>query len=143
MDSTAQYKLPNIDLSKKNMKPGNDYWLKARKEVISALENYGCFVATYGDFSQELHENVFHGLQQLFDLPTEIKMQNKSSKPLYGYVGQIPFIPLYESMGADYANTHQGIQRFTNVMWPKGNHYFRYTDNQFKIFFFTFFVFII
>ncbi|KAJ0786398.1 putative isopenicillin N synthase [Helianthus annuus] len=55
----------------------------------------------------------------------EVKVQNKLTKPLYGYVGQIPFIPLYESMGFDYSNTHDGVKSFVDVMWPNGNEAFR------------------
>ncbi|KAJ0714126.1 putative isopenicillin N synthase [Helianthus annuus] len=57
----------------------------------------------------------------------EVKVQNKSTKPLYGYVGQIPFIPLYESMGFDYSNTHDGVKSFVDVMWPDGNEAFSAT----------------
>ncbi|KAL7162382.1 hypothetical protein ACSBR2_042797 [Camellia fascicularis] len=78
-------------------------------------------VAVYDEVSLDLHDKVFNKLEELFDLPTTTKMKNKSSKPLYGYVGQIPIVPLYESMGIDDANTLEGIQNFTKVMWPNGN----------------------
>ena len=43
-----------------------------------------------------------------------------------GYIGQIPIVPLYESMGIDDANTMEGMQKFEKVMWPNGNDGFRY-----------------
>ncbi|XP_059644765.1 probable 2-oxoglutarate-dependent dioxygenase AOP1 [Cornus florida] len=121
MGSLTVHKLPIIDFTKENLKPGTSSWLTARHAVTHALEEYGCFIAIYDKISSELHDAVFRSLEQLFDLPTATKVQNKSSKPLYGYVGQIPIIPLYESLGIDYPNTPQGIQSFTNVMWPHGN----------------------
>ncbi|XP_059311110.1 probable 2-oxoglutarate-dependent dioxygenase AOP1 [Lycium ferocissimum] len=118
---TVSHKLPIIDFTKENLEPGTNSWSKTRKEAVCALEEYGCFVALYDQISLKIHNDVFQSLGKLFDLPTQTKVQNKSSKPLYGYVGQIPFIPLYESMGIDNANTLEGIQNFTNFMWPNGN----------------------
>ncbi|KAH0749480.1 hypothetical protein KY290_028712 [Solanum tuberosum] len=121
---TVSHKLPVIDFTMENLEPGTNSWSKASKEVVCALEEYGCFVALYDKVSLNIHDDVFQALEELFDLPTQKKVQNKSSKPLYGYVGQIPFIPLYESMGIDNANTLEGIQNFTNFMWPNGNNDF-------------------
>ncbi|XP_012856138.1 PREDICTED: probable 2-oxoglutarate-dependent dioxygenase AOP1, partial [Erythranthe guttata] len=123
---SQEHKLDVIEFSDKNSKPGTESWSKTCDEVVSALEKYGCFVASYDKLTQETHTTVFQALEELFDLPTQTKVQNKSTKPLYGYVGQIPFIPLYESMGIDDADTLQGIQNFAKVMWPNGNNDFRY-----------------
>ncbi|EYU21589.1 hypothetical protein MIMGU_mgv1a024911mg [Erythranthe guttata] len=121
---SQEHKLDVIEFSDKNSKPGTESWSKTCDEVVSALEKYGCFVASYDKLTQETHTTVFQALEELFDLPTQTKVQNKSTKPLYGYVGQIPFIPLYESMGIDDADTLQGIQNFAKVMWPNGNNDF-------------------
>ncbi|KAM7483696.1 hypothetical protein LguiB_008279 [Lonicera macranthoides] len=121
MGSLSLHKLPIVDFTKNNLEPGSSSWSETCTDVRNALEEYGCFIAVYDKVSVELNNTIFRALKELFDLPTEIKVQNKSSKPLYGYVGQIPFIPLYESMGIDFANTLEGIQSFTNVMWPNGN----------------------
>ncbi|KAM7480401.1 hypothetical protein LguiA_028614 [Lonicera macranthoides] len=121
MGSLSLHKLPIVDFTKNNLEPGLSSWSETCTDVRNALEEYGCFIAVYDKVSVELNNTIFRALKELFDLPTEIKVQNKSSKPLYGYVGQIPFIPLYESMGIDFANTLEGIQSFTNVMWPNGN----------------------
>ncbi|XP_051135949.1 probable 2-oxoglutarate-dependent dioxygenase AOP1 [Andrographis paniculata] len=124
MGSQAPHELPVIEFTDSNSKPGTTEWDKACNEVVSALELYGCFVAVYDKISQETHNGVFEALEELFDRPLQTKVQNKSSKPLYGYVGQIPLIPLYESMGIDSANTLEGIRHFSNVMWPGGNNEF-------------------
>ncbi|CAI9753673.1 unnamed protein product [Fraxinus pennsylvanica] len=78
MGSLKVHKLPLIEFTCDNLKPGTASWSNACREVISALEEYG----------------------------------------------QIPLIPLYESMGIDDANTLEGIQSFTKVMWPNGNYIF-------------------
>ncbi|XP_073136071.1 probable 2-oxoglutarate-dependent dioxygenase AOP1 [Henckelia pumila] len=122
MGSLSLHKLAIIEFTDENTKPGTESWSKSCQEVVSSLEKYGCFIANYDKITSEIHDGVFKALQDLFDLPTQTKVQNKSSKPLYGYVGQIPVVPLYESMGIDSANTLQGIQHFVDAMWPNGNH---------------------
>ncbi|KAI3727208.1 hypothetical protein L1987_67019 [Smallanthus sonchifolius] len=122
------HKLPTIDFSnKRNLKPGSTSWLATSIEATRSLEEYGCFIAEFDKVTPELNDAVFKGLQDLFDLPIEVKVQNKSAKPLYGYVGQIPFIPLYESLGFDYSNTPDGVKSFVDVMWPNGNEAFSAT----------------
>ncbi|XP_065629088.1 probable inactive 2-oxoglutarate-dependent dioxygenase AOP2 [Quercus suber] len=92
---------------------------------MQALEDYGCFVVVYDKAPLELRNEVFGALEELFDLPTETKMKNKyDQKPLNCYVGQIPKIPLHESMGIDNATTIEGTQIFTNMLWPNGNNRF-------------------
>ncbi|XAR50596.1 hypothetical protein NMG60_11004957 [Bertholletia excelsa] len=124
MGSLLEHRLPILDFSDVNLKLGTNSWDKARCAVVSALEEYGCFVAVYYGVPLELHDAVFNALEELFQLPTSSKVQNKSTKPLYGYVGQIPVVPLYESLGIDDADTTQGIQNFTKAMWPNGNEKF-------------------
>ncbi|KAL1551444.1 putative 2-oxoglutarate-dependent dioxygenase AOP1 [Salvia divinorum] len=121
MGSETAHKLAVIEFTDKSTNPETESWSETCKKVVDALEEYGCFVAVYDKLTQEMHKQVFESLQSLFSLPTQTKVQNKSSKPLYGYVGQIPFLPLFESMGIDDAHTVQGVQDFSNVMWPNGN----------------------
>ncbi|CAN1837659.1 Probable 2-oxoglutarate-dependent dioxygenase AOP1.2 [Linum perenne] len=45
-------------------------------------------------------------------------MKNKYKKPLIGYVGQIPKLPLHESMGIDNAVDADAVSAFTDLMWP-------------------------
>lgn len=130
MGSELQQKLPVLDFSCDNLKPGTSTWLSTSTEVMQALEDYGCFVVVYDKAPLELRNEVFGALEELFDLPTETKMKNKyDQKPLNGYVGQIPKIPLHESMGIDNATTLEGTQTFTNMLWPNGNDRFWYVLN--------------
>ncbi|XP_057502886.1 probable 2-oxoglutarate-dependent dioxygenase AOP1 [Actinidia eriantha] len=125
MNSQTLPKLPTIDFTDKNLKPGSSSWIAASNTVKCALEEYGCFVAVYDHkVSLELDNEVFHVLEELFDLPTETKVKNTSDTPYFGYMGQHPLVPLYESLGIDDAPTLEGARAFTNLMWPAGNEHF-------------------
>lgn len=135
MGSELQPKLPVLDFScSENLKPGTSSWLSACKEVRGALEDYGCFVLVYDKVSSELLKQVFGSLEELFDLPTEIKMKNKYENRLNGYVGQIQKLPLHESMGIQNAATLEATQSFSNLLWSDGNDHFRYNLNQFYLY---------
>lgn len=118
--------IPVVDFTnKETLKPNTQNWKLACKDVKEALEEYGCFIVIYPNISPEFRSNLFGVMKELFDdVPTQTKMKNKYDKPLNGYVGQIPFIPLHESLGIDNATTLEGIQNFTNLMWPNGNDHF-------------------
>ena len=126
MVSQAFSKLPTVKFGPENSTPGSGSWAPTCESVRHALEEYGCFVAEYDGICSELDRAVFRALEELFDLPIERKALNTSGKPYFGYVGQIPEIPLYESMGMDEANTLEGSQSFTSLMWPNGNQHFWY-----------------
>ncbi|MBA0870002.1 hypothetical protein Goshw_006365 [Gossypium schwendimanii] len=121
MGSESTPTLPILDFSDAELKPGTDSWLVACKKVTHALEQYGCFIIEYDKFPLQLHNQVFSLLEDLFLLPTETKMKNRYEKPLNGYVGQIPNLPLHESLGIDNATSVEGTRFFTNLMWPQGN----------------------
>lgn len=121
MVSEAAPKLPVIDLSKETMKPGSSCWVEACGYVRQALEEYGCFVVEYKKLSPELRSGVFDVLKELFDLPTQVKMQNKCQRPLISYLGNDPRIPLHESLGIEDVETLEAAQKFTTLMWPNGN----------------------
>ncbi|XP_074375729.1 putative 2-oxoglutarate-dependent dioxygenase AOP1 [Apium graveolens] len=125
MDSSLAAKQPNlpcIEFSKENTEQGTDSWLTTSKKVVCALEDYGCFLATYNDnFSLDLHNAIFKSTRQLFDLPLETKLLNTSKTPSHGYVGQEPVVPLYEGLGIEDVTSPLGAQTFTNLMWPSGN----------------------
>ncbi|KAI3455376.1 hypothetical protein Pfo_012039 [Paulownia fortunei] len=121
MGSFANPTLPIIDFSEKNLDPGSLSWLSTSKDVVRALEDYGCFIAIYSKFSLEMHEAIFRATEELFDLPTDVKIQNTSDTPSHGYVGLEPVIPLYEGLGIENATTPEGVERFTSLLWPSGN----------------------
>lgn len=102
------------------------------QDIRQALENQGCFVVVYDQVSTELDKAIFRAADELFDIPTQTKIQNINEKPYHGYVGQIPFVPLHEGLGIDYATTEQGVQIFTNLMWPEGNDSFRESSLSFS-----------
>lgn len=126
MGSLTQHNLPIIDFTKKNLDPSSSSWLSTRQDVVRALEDYGCFIAIYDKLPLDLHEAIFRASEELFDLPQETKVLNTSGTPSHGYVGQEPVIPLYEGLGIENATTFQGVQKFTNLLWPNGNDFFWY-----------------
>lgn len=119
-------KIPIFDLSSKNLNPSSSSWLPTCRNLQQALEELGFFVATYENVSLELDKEVFHVLEEVFNLPLETKTRNTSDLVFYGYVGQLPHAPLHESMGIPEATTLDAVQSFTNLMWPSGNKDFWY-----------------
>ncbi|CAN8321609.1 unnamed protein product [Cochlearia groenlandica] len=118
---TPPLHLPKIDFSNQNMKPGEPQWDITRSNVRKALQEYGCFEASFDKVPIELRKSIFGALKELFDLPLEIKLRNVSEKPFHGYVGQYPMVPLYESMGIDDSDVQAKVDAFTDKLWPQGN----------------------
>ncbi|KAL6334287.1 hypothetical protein AAG906_014687 [Vitis piasezkii] len=118
-------KIPMVDFSKENLKPGTDSWLPACNNVRHALEEYGCFMAVYDQVPLEVHNTIFGAMRELFDLPIETKKQNISEKPYQGYTSESPAAPLHQGMGIDNVTTSlEEIRRFAKIMWPAGNENF-------------------
>lgn len=89
------------------------------------MEEYGCFVAIHDHFPSEDSVAVTKALKDVFDLPLGVKKRNVSDNPFYGYRGQKPSMPLYESLGVfDALPDVAPIRSFTNLMWPSGNQSF-------------------
>ena len=124
MGSLTTPNLIVVDFTKEEMRPGSKTWSSACNQIRSGLENHGCFIAIYDQISPELRQAIFRAADELFDLPTEIKVQNINEKPYHGYVGQMPIVPLHEGLGIDYATTLDGVQTFATLMWPNGNNSF-------------------
>ncbi|KAK8305704.1 hypothetical protein V6Z12_D03G079100 [Gossypium hirsutum] len=125
MGLESEMKLPVINFSEENLKPGTSGWASACKDVRRALEEHGCFEAKFDKLPGQLHDAVFATAEELFQLPTEVKMRNTSDMPFFGYFGQYKTVPLYESLAIDHPTSLDGTQRFTNLMWPAGNDRFR------------------
>jgi hypothetical protein len=124
MDVQSIPKLPIIDFSIENLKPGTSSWLSTCKNVRSALEEYGCFEAVYDKLSLELHNEIFSAAKELLDLPIDVKAQSTSNQVYFGYIGEEPDRPLFQSLGIDNISNLEGTQSFTNLMWPTGNNQF-------------------
>ncbi|KAG5405148.1 hypothetical protein IGI04_011267 [Brassica rapa subsp. trilocularis] len=106
--------LPVIDFSDQCLTPGTSKWDKVKTDVRKALEDYGCFEAFFDKVSVELDKSVFEAMEELFDLPTQTKERNVSSKPYHGYLSQ----DIYESFGIDDANLAEKVNEFTQQLWP-------------------------
>ncbi|WJX75651.1 hypothetical protein P8452_59162 [Trifolium repens] len=119
MGSEICLKLPVIDFS--NFE-GN--WKSVKSQVYEAVTEYGCFEANVFDdkVPLELRKAIFGALEELFDLPLEIKKLNVCKLRFHGYVGNPnPMISLYEAMGIDDANDFDKVNHMTNILWPQGN----------------------
>ncbi|XP_031254333.1 2-oxoglutarate-dependent dioxygenase AOP2-like [Pistacia vera] len=101
-------KIPVVDLSKEDLKPGSGSWLLACNQVCHALEDH-------------LQNQIFESTKELFDLPLEIKILNDNKKPYQGYIGKSPHFPLHEAMRIDNVTTFEETQKLTKLMWPNEN----------------------
>uniref|UniRef100_A0A0D3CQI5 Fe2OG dioxygenase domain-containing protein n=1 Tax=Brassica oleracea var. oleracea TaxID=109376 RepID=A0A0D3CQI5_BRAOL len=124
--------LPVIDFSNQNLKPGEPQWDLTKADVQKALQDYGCFEASFDKVPIELRKSIFKALEELFDLPLKTKLRNVSKKPFHGYVGQYPMVPLYESMGIDDSDVVDKVEAFTEKLWPQGNNSFSATIHSFS-----------
>ncbi|XP_045797649.1 probable 2-oxoglutarate-dependent dioxygenase AOP1.2 [Trifolium pratense] len=113
-----------IDFSNENLKPGTDKWVSVCQVVRTAFEEHGGFLALYDKINTKLYESVFSAMKQLFDLPLETKKQKTSDRPFHGYIGQVLWLPLYESMAIEGPLTMIECQKFAQIMCPQGNHGF-------------------
>lgn len=129
----ANKTLPTIRFWSENLERGSSSWVSTSKDVVAALEEFGCFIAIHTDFSPQLHHAIFGAAQELFNLPTHVKMLNTSDTPSHGYVGQEPIVPLYEGLGIEDATTERGVHNFTSLLWPSGNHTFGYVYISFHL----------
>ncbi|XP_073146730.1 probable 2-oxoglutarate-dependent dioxygenase AOP1 isoform X2 [Henckelia pumila] len=119
-------KLPFINFSELDqVQSKTPNWESLKNQVKLALQEFGCFEATFDQIPQNLRNSVFKALKQLFELPLPNKLRNRSNKPYHGYVGQYAMVPLYESLGIDSALDPKRMESFTNLMWSEENPDFR------------------
>ncbi|MCD7468348.1 hypothetical protein HAX54_006425 [Datura stramonium] len=117
--ASKELKIPTIVFSKAELKPGTSQWDSTRVQVFQALQEYGCFEAIYDNVvPSEIRESMFGTLKQIFEFPIETKLKNLSNKPLQGYLGQIPQLPLYESLSISDLLQSQSVESFVNIFWP-------------------------
>ncbi|KAI6681778.1 hypothetical protein NL676_035659 [Syzygium grande] len=104
MSASPTLKLPLIDLSKLDgSKPGTGRWDSLRCQVRRALEEFGCFEALYDKMTLELHNDLFQELEELLELPNDVKRRFiVPEKQFDGYHTNPPHAPPYEVFGMDY-----------------------------------------
>ncbi|CAL1377835.1 unnamed protein product [Linum trigynum] len=119
-------KLPFLDFSKLELSSvGSSEWESLKSQVREALEEYGCFEASYDKIPSDLCNAFFGSMEEIFELPLETKLRNVSDKPYHGYIGNHPSVRLYESLGIDDVAVTEKVEAFANLMWPQGNPNFR------------------
>ncbi|XP_050231702.1 probable 2-oxoglutarate-dependent dioxygenase AOP1 [Mercurialis annua] len=119
MGSDGDFSFPVIDFSDPDLKPGTTTWDLVKSQVHKAAEEYGCFQAFFNKIPQELQKGMNGALEEMFQLPEEIKKCNVSEKPFHGYLGSSSSI--YESLAIDEPDIFNKVENFTNVLWPEGN----------------------
>ncbi|XP_021806798.1 probable inactive 2-oxoglutarate-dependent dioxygenase AOP2 [Prunus avium] len=124
MGSRSPPKLPTINFSIEDLKPGSSSWLSTSKQVRYALEEYGCFVAFYDKVSAQLVDKIFGQTKDLFEVPIENKIKNTSEEPYRGYIGPNPLMSLYEGLAIDNVTSPQETHKFRQLMWPDGKNNF-------------------
>ncbi|KAF6165343.1 hypothetical protein GIB67_018787 [Kingdonia uniflora] len=63
MGSESALRLPTVDFSSGDQfQPGTPEWESTKVQVRKALEEYGCFEVSYGEFPREIHEDMFGAL---------------------------------------------------------------------------------
>lgn len=86
----APLRLPTIDFFEiKKHNKGTLVWDSTKTQVFEALQEYGCFEASFNEIAPDLRKAVFSSLKQLFDLPLETKVRNFTAKLFNGYIGQV------------------------------------------------------
>ncbi|KAB2626040.1 inactive 2-oxoglutarate-dependent dioxygenase AOP2 [Pyrus ussuriensis x Pyrus communis] len=118
-------KLTVVDFSDEDcFKPGTSSWLSLRKDICHALEELGCFVAKLPDLiPSEIRSPFFGTLDELFDFPTETKLQITYERPFP--MGYISLNAANESLAIGYPTNHEETKKFTHHFWPNGNDQFR------------------
>ncbi|TKY74688.1 2-oxoglutarate-dependent dioxygenase AOP1.2 [Spatholobus suberectus] len=104
------------------LEEGSEEWKEMSKKVREACESHGCFLLMCDEtIPKGVRDELFHGMEALFDLPEETKQQHISPKPYSSYNGKSPVIPLCESFGIDDVPFSATAEAFTNLIWPQGN----------------------
>lgn len=128
-------KVPTIDFRNPELKPSTKQWDFTKSQVTQALQEYGCFEAIYDKLPDDTREAMLGTLKEIFEFPLETKMKNVSKKSFNGYLGQLPTLPLYESVCIDNLLQPGSVETFANIFWPDGNPDFWYVTS-FSIFHF-------
>ncbi|KAI4332982.1 hypothetical protein L6164_017840 [Bauhinia variegata] len=129
---SGKLQLPLVDFTNEDTKPGTETWVSACQVVRSALEDHGGFLAIYDKVSPELDNSVYSVMEQLFDLlSAEAKKEITADKKFHGYVGNLPHLPLYESLGVDSPLSIEAVQNYSRTIWPSGNDKFCESANSY------------
>ncbi|KAM3205364.1 hypothetical protein T459_26080 [Capsicum annuum] len=115
------YQVPTIDFRNPELKPSTKQWDFTKSQVTQALQEYGCFEAIYDKLPDDTREAMLGTLKEIFEFPLETKMKNVSKKSFNGYLGQLPTLPLYESVCIDNLLQPGSVETFANIFWPDGN----------------------
>ncbi|KAM4114058.1 hypothetical protein ACJW30_04G042000 [Castanea mollissima] len=122
----TQAKIPVVDFSNEDLKPGSSSWSSMGQNgqlaIVDEEYKHGCFVAELGNkVPLKLHSTTFGAIKELFDFPTETKKKLTSEWPGHGYFSKA----FKERLAIDNRNSPEETQKLTNIFWPNGNVHFR------------------
>ncbi|OMO54229.1 Isopenicillin N synthase [Corchorus capsularis] len=115
----SSVRLPVIDFSKQDLKPGTPEWDVLKVQVREALTKYGCFEAST-DRLKEVGKPIIGAMEEIFDLPLEYKKRCVFDSIFGGHT----MAPLNETFHIDnwnVADQEYIQQHLTNILWPQGN----------------------
>ncbi|CAL1358367.1 unnamed protein product [Linum trigynum] len=117
----SDLKLPFIDFSSEpagDLKQGTPNWDSLKSQVRKALQDYGCFEASFDRVPSRLRTDVFGSLEDLFDLPLPTKQGSFPPEEFFqDYLGRPPF---FESFGLNDPHLLDVVQNFSDKLWPRG-----------------------
>lgn len=123
-DHPTQSKLHVVELNEMNSTAGTSLWESTSDSVRVAMETYGCVVVSCekARAQAEAHDGVFDLMEEAFRLPLETKVKLKGELLGFGYEGDYPLMPLFQSFGIGDGATLQVVKDFTTLMWPHHGH---------------------
>ncbi|XP_039047829.1 probable 2-oxoglutarate-dependent dioxygenase AOP1 [Hibiscus syriacus] len=117
MSLETEARLPVIDFSSQELKPGSPEWDSVKAQVREALEEHGYFEASF-DRVAELRTPVFGALEELFDLPLQRKKLCVLRSHFVAIMGlQHDCMRAWRLMNI----WPETLNNFTNVLWPQGH----------------------
>lgn len=115
MASETTTTFPLMDFTNEHLKSGTSVWNSKREQVQVVLENHSFFLVAYDQISEQLSKAAYHALEELFNLPTQKKVEFTSDKPYLGYFGQR--LAFAEVIAIGDTTKMETLEGFINLMF--------------------------
>jgi len=91
-------------------------------KLLTACEELGCFRVVNHDIPIALQSEMKAAVKSLFDLPDDVKRQNKDVIFGSGYRGRTPLNPLFEAFGVYNAASLDNVDAFCSQLNASPHH---------------------
>ncbi|KAJ9539376.1 hypothetical protein OSB04_032109 [Centaurea solstitialis] len=118
LEETTTLNLPTLDLSKP-LQPSS------LSSLSEACHQWGFFNIVNHGISRGLYENIHSFSNQLFDLPTQTKLQLGPSSPIKTYTPHFIASPYFESFRVSGPDFHSSARDSVDVIFDENSHEFR------------------